>query len=249
MHNVATLVILGSGMSDCFAPEELDFIEGNLNSTVQGHPGKLALLKQNRSVLLSLGRRHLYEGWSLDDVQQTVRRAGGLGARNLIVTNAAGGLNPIFRTGEIMLIQGCLSLMMGAWLVRKEGERSQRELPTGIGTPAFSVERYPSIVRQALERGVGLRSGIYAAVTGPGYETRAEIRMHRRIGADAVGMSTVAEVAAARELGMRVVGLSLITNRLSDSVIIPLDHADVVEQGLLAGRRMRLAIEAALAAL
>jgi purine-nucleoside phosphorylase len=114
---------------------------------------------------------------------------------------------------------------------------------------AFATDLYDAIEAGAMEHGVRLQRGLYAGVLGPSYEARAEIRMLRRMGADAVGMSTLAEVAAANHLPMRIVGLSLITNTLSDTARITLDHEDVVEQGRLARKRMRTAINAAMAVL
>jgi purine-nucleoside phosphorylase len=236
--SIDTLLILGSGMSDCFVPDELEIIS-KIETTVDGHDGRLALLHRNgHTVLISLGRRHLYEGCSVEEVQRTVRLAAELGARNLIVTNAAGGLNPRFRTGDIMLVNDCIGMMLG-----KSIASGATDSPRAGRKDLFATGLYPAIEERAMERGVSLERGVYAGVPGPSYETRAEIRMLRRIGADAVGMSTVAEVHAAMRASMRVVGLSLITNTLSDSVRMPLDHSDVVEQGREARGRMRSVLE------
>lgn len=248
-HGVTSLdalIILGSGMSGCFLPEEYEVVADRGASSVMGHSGRLALLPGR--VLLALGRRHLYEGYDIDEITWMVRQAASLGARWLIVTNAAGGLNPLFRAGEVMLIDDYLAAPLGG----AQALGPERALRRDAGTyPLISSHRegpfdtglYPEIEGRALQEGILLRRGVYAGVTGPSYETRAEIRALRRMGADAVGMSTVAETAAARVLGMRVVGLSLITNVLTDSARILLDHLDVVEQGKLAERGMRGAID------
>lgn len=237
-----TLLILGSGMSSCFLPEEYDIV-GDITSSVEGHPGKLVMLRGDEGVLVSLGRRHLYEGWRVKDIQEIVVAAAARGARNLIVTNAAGGLNPRYRAGDIMLIEGSLGTLLGG----HAGGRQEREDENAGGlfisphrtAEPFATGLYRRIEERALEQGIRLQRGIYTGVLGPSYETRAEIGMLRRMGADAVGMSTVLEAAAARELGMRTIGLSLITNILSDTARIGLDHGDVVEQGRSAAARMR----------
>jgi purine-nucleoside phosphorylase len=245
---LTTLIILGSGMSGCFVADELDIIGDDAAVSVKGHSGKLALQRGTAGeVLLALGRRHLYEGHSPDDVQVTVRYAASLGVRNVIVTNAAGGLNPRFRAGDIMLITDTIGMLTGRHLAMAPSVSEYAER-RGV-MASFATDLYDAIEVGAMEDGILLQRGVYAGVLGPSYETRAEIRMLRRMGADAVGMSTLAEVAAAKQSTMRVVGLSLITNTLSDTARITLDHEDVVEQGRLARKRMRIAIDAAMAVL
>ena len=249
VHSLDALIILGSGMSGCFLPEEYEVVADRGDSSVMGHSGRLALLGGAQDgILLALGRRHLYEGYDRDEITWIVRQAASLGARWLIVSNAAGGLNPLFRAGDVMLIDDYLAAPLGGAQALGPERMPERDagpvpfLSTHRDGP-FATALYPEIERRALQEGVPLRRGVYAGVTGPSYETRAEIRALRRMGADAVGMSTIAETAAARALGMRVTGLSLITNVLTDSARIILDHLDVVEQGKLAERNMRKAIE------
>jgi purine-nucleoside phosphorylase len=252
-RNVAQLgeidaaVVLGSGLSDCFADGELEELGAIEGATVAGHRGRLALWTLDGArILVALGRRHLYEGASAENVTRTVTLAAAAGARHLVVTNAAGGLNPRYGVGDIMLITGLNALMLGSRLPllhigdggSGDGVRSNRG--------ELEQERLVGVLRDALERGVRLQAGVYAAVLGPSYETRAEIRMLRRMGADAVGMSTVPEYVAASRLGMTVTGLSLITNTLSDTARQTLDHSDVVDAGARATRAMRIAIECAL---
>jgi purine-nucleoside phosphorylase len=173
-------------------------------------------------------------------------------------------LNPRFAVGDIMLIRGLSRTMLGnrVPLLQADeaevggyidpGEESSIErLKEAARIDARGIRQFDhaalaAVHARALERGVALREGTYAAVLGPSYETRAEIRMLRMMGADAVGMSTVPEYTAAARLGLDVVGLSLITNTLSDTARQELDHADVVTAGARAARSMRLAIEAAL---
>ncbi len=211
-----------------------------------GHRGMTALIERGgRRVLLSLGRRHIYEGCTGVELTGMVRGAASLGARTLILTNAAGGLDPALRAGDIMMIEDCLATLLGGHTVIAGGS-SGGVTPGARRREIFTMARYDAIDAAALQRGLVLRRGIYAAVPGPSYETRAEIAMLRRMGADAVGMSTVPEAVEGTALGMEVIGLSLITNLLTDTTRVPLDHADVVEQGGAAARRMRWAIEAAL---
>jgi purine-nucleoside phosphorylase len=232
-------------MSGCYAVDELDIIGDDAAVSVKGHSGKLALLRgTDGEVMLAFGRRHMYEGHSLADVQATVRYAHAHGARNLIVTNAAGGLNPRFRAGDIMLITDTIGTLIGRSLAVAPSVSDYAERK-GV-TASFATDLYNAIEAAAMEHAIRLQRGVYAGVSGPNYETRAEIRMLRRMGADAVGMSTIAEVAAVKQSAMRVVGLSLISNMLSDMARVTLDHDDVVEQGRLARERMRQVIDVVL---
>lgn len=251
-QNIDTLVILGSGMSDCYMPDEYEVVDESASGVV-GHAGRLVLLRHGvHAVQASLGRRHLYEGLAMEEVQGIIYRGWELGARNLIVANAAGGIDPRFQAGDIMLIDDYLGSMLGRKIERAGKEKKGANNTHGIfysrhrDGGAFATEIYPAIEHAMLKRGQALRRGVYAGVLGPSYETRAEIRMLRRMGASAVGMSTIPEVTAAWDMGMRIIGLSLIANVLTDSTRVPLDHLDVVEQGRLAQRRMRIAIDTAL---
>lgn len=245
---IDALAVLGSGMGDAFAADELHLLHEGSGGVV-GHAGVLALLAHgNLRVLAALGRRHLYEGYDYGEVVATVRAAAALGARAALLTNAAGGLNPAYRAGDLMLINDTLGSMLGP---RAHGGSERIEAVDHHARPSshFAIERYEAVERAALARGVALHRGTYAAVLGPSYETRAEIRMLRRMGADAVGMSTALEAAEARRLGMDVVGLSLITNTLTDTDRASLDHVDVVRQGELSRGRVRAALDAVLATL
>lgn len=237
-------------MSGCFADDELDVV-GTLGVTVDGHGGGLAFLRAPHPlrVLLSLGRRHLYEGISVAEAQETVRAAAAAGARHLVLTNAAGGLHPGLRVGDVMLITEMITSLVGARL-RGSTIGYPYPIPERSGSMLrMATDLYPAIEDAALDRGVQLRSGVYVGLSGPCYETRAEVRMLRKLGADAVGMSTIVEAAAAAELGLGIVGLSLITNVQSESPADLLDHSHVVQQGLAGGARVRRGVDAALAIL
>lgn len=234
-------------MSGCYLPDEYEVIAESVPG-VPGHAGRLVLLRHgSRGVLVSLGRRHLYEGFAVNEVQEIIRCGRESGARNLILANAAGGIDPRFTAGDIMLIDDYLGGMLGSRIGRLEGDEKmdgpQDLFYSRHRGRVFATEIYPAVEQAMLERGLALRRGVYAGVPGPSYETRAEIRMLRRMGASAVGMSTIPEVTAAWNYGLRILGLSLITNVLTDSDRVPLDHLDVVEQGRLAQLRVRMVMD------
>jgi purine-nucleoside phosphorylase len=187
-------------------------IDGMPEPTIPGHAGEahIGMLHEKRVVAFS-GRFHLYEGRDADDVIYPVVAAAHAGARTIILTNAAGGVNPEYRAGDLMLIVDHLNLTGQNPLV---GE----ELPPGAGARFVDMgDAYAPQLRElarhmAAEYEIVLHDGVYAGLTGPTYETPAEARYLRTIGADAVGMSTVLETIAARALGRNVVGFSLITN-------------------------------------
>lgn len=235
------LLILGSGLGG-FADELEDAVRipyrdipGFPPSTVEGHRGQLVAGRAEGVECLALqGRFHLYEGHEPELLALPVRAAAALGARTLIVTNAAGGVNPAFRAGDLMLIEDHINLMGCNPLIGPV-------IPGDARFPDMS-EPYDRGLREiaervALERRIRLVRGVYLAVAGPSYETPAEVRMFRRLGADAVGMSTVPEVIVARALGVRVLGISLVTNAASGFAEAPLSHADVVAAGAEAAGR------------
>ena len=198
-------------------------------STVVGHGGAL-VVGRSRGVPVAVmkGRVHFYEGYTLEQVVFPVRVLARLGVKTLVVTNAAGAINPSFAPGDLMVIEDHLNLI-GNPLLGPNDE--------GLG-PRFPdmSEAYDRGLRDVAEaacRAAGARShrGVYVSLTGPSYETPAEIRMFRTLGADAVGMSTVPEVIAARHAGMRVVGLSCLTNMAAGVTDRKLDHREVLATG------------------
>jgi purine-nucleoside phosphorylase len=199
-------------------------------SGVTGHAGRLLIGEvQGVPCAVMSGRVHFYEGHDLERVTFPVRVLAGLGVKTLLLTNAAGGINPSFQPGDIMAIEDHLNLV-GANPLR--GPNDER---LGPRFPDLSAVYDPD-ARQALhtaarEVGVSLRQGVYVGLAGPSYETPAEIRMFERLGADAVGMSTVAEAIVARHAGLRTAGLSVITNRAAGLSTAPLSHDEVTEIG------------------
>jgi len=197
---------------------------------VKGHSGRLLVgTIEDLPVMILSGRAHYYEGHGMEEITFPVRVMAQLGVRDLLVTNAAGGIDPKLRPGDFMLLRDHLNLM---------GANPLRPARVGDWDGSFldlSRAYDPGLcrwMRNAARRAkVKLRSGVYAAVSGPSYETPAEIRMFGRLGASAVGMSTVPEVIVARHCGMRVAGLSLITNAAAGISKSEITHAEVLETG------------------
>ncbi len=197
-------------------------------SRVIGHEGRLVVGAVNgRAVAALAGRCHGYEGHDLGAVTFAVRSLGLLGVRTLILTNAAGGINTGFTRGALMVIDDHINLLGGNPLVGPNDDRFGPRFPDM--TEVYSL-RLRTIADQAGKAiNLELPHGVYAALLGPSYETPAEIRYLRTIGADAVGMSTVPEAIAARHMGIDVLGISCITNMTAGVLPQPLDHADVME--------------------
>ncbi len=197
-------------------------------STVEGHAGELLVgTLAGKPVLLMKGRFHMYEGYGAETVSFPVRVMKALGVKTLVVTNAAGGINASFQPGDLMLISDHINFMFKNPLI------GPNDPEVGVRFPDMS-EAYSKRLR-ALARGVGekvgvsFQEGVYAGLLGPTYETPAEIRMLRTLGADAVGMSTVPETIAARHSGIEVLGISCISNMAAGMLDQPLDHAEVME--------------------
>ncbi|MDQ2890278.1 MAG: purine-nucleoside phosphorylase [Gemmatimonadota bacterium] len=195
--------------------------------TVAGHAGQLVIGElSGRNVMIFAGRFHAYEGHPLQLSAYPVRLAHALGARSLFVSNAAGGINTEFASGDLMVIQDHVNLTFASPLTGPS-EAGDVRFPDMSG--AYDAGYRARLHSVAQEQGFTLRDGVYAMLPGPAYETPAEVRMLRTLGADAVGMSTVPEVTMARTLGMRVAGVSCITNLAAGIGTGTLDHAEVLE--------------------
>ncbi|TMC34895.1 MAG: purine-nucleoside phosphorylase [Chloroflexi bacterium] len=230
-------VILGSGLGDLATeiaePAIVPYadIPHFARSTVKGHAGRLIIgLLENVPVVAMQGRFHLYEGYHLQVLTLPVRVMRQLGAHTLIVTNAAGGVNPAYRPGDFMLIRDHINMpgLAGANpLLGPNDERfGGRFPPLAHAYDAQLRALAHSIAASSPE--IMLHEGIYTMVGGPNYETGAELRFLRAVGTDAVGMSTVPEVIVARHAGMQVLGLSLITNTATGNETGEVDHAEVL---------------------
>jgi purine-nucleoside phosphorylase len=199
-------------------------------STAIGHAGQLVVgLCQGTPVAVMAGRVHYYEGYSMEEVVFPVRALGRFGVKILVMTNAAGSVNVQYKPGELMLISDHINYLGTNPLMGPNDER--------LGERFFDMsEAYDPKLREIAEKacwsaGVTVRNGVYIAFTGPSYETPAEIKMCRALGADAVGMSTVPEVIAARHMGVRVLGISCITNMAAGVLKQKLDHREVLAVG------------------
>lgn len=194
-------------------------------STVEGHAGKLVLGDLNgKKVAVMAGRFHYYEGYNLQQVVYPVRILSQLGIKSLIVTNAAGGINKSFVPGDLMLIEDHIN-MLGNPLLGPNYSQLGTRFPDM--SKAYSLHIREIALAAAIKHQIDLKRGVYIALTGPSYETPAEIRMLRVLGADAVGMSTVPEVIAARHIGIEVLGISCITNMAAGILNQPLSHEEV----------------------
>ncbi len=226
-------VILGSGLGNFTdsLPVELkipyDSIPHFPIPSVAGHPGSLVLVRHRRYWMFGLqGRSHLYEGQSMGTVTFPVRLLGILGIRQLVVTNAAGGMNPRFKPGDFMLISDHISSFIPNPLV---GTSWESDGPCFLDMSQCYSPRFRQIAQQCAKHlKLRLREGVYVAVSGPSYETPAEIRLFRRLGGDAIGMSTVPEIIVARQMGLECLGISIITNMAAGLSKRPLSHAEVL---------------------
>jgi purine-nucleoside phosphorylase len=207
------------------------------SSTVQGHAGKLIIgLCGGVDVVFMNGRIHFYEGFSMEAVTLPVRVFSLMGIRSLILTNAAGGTAPHLLPGSLMAVTDHINMMGENPLRGPNDDRFGPRFPdmTGVYTPAY-VEAAHEIAR---EIGVVLFEGVYMAVHGPTYETPAEIRLMRKLGADAVGMSTVPEATVARHCGMNVLAISCITNVAAGLTSAEINHSEVMNVGERAGKQL-----------
>ena len=203
-------------------------------STVVRHPGRLVIGESaGKSVAALAGRVHAYEGHAPDAMAFATRVMGRLGVKRLVLTNAAGGVNTAFSRGALMVIDDHINLLGSNPLAGENDDRFGPRFPDM--TEVYSKRLRRIVDEVAAARGLSVVHGVYAALFGPSYETPAEIRYLRAIGADAVGMSTVPEALAARHMGLEVLGLSCITNMAAGVLPGPLSHADVLE----ASRRVR----------
>ncbi len=197
--------------------------------SVPGHAGKLIIGKaRGRLVTVMSGRVHLYEGWTPQEVVFGVRVLGRLGLKNLILTNAAGGINPAYHRGLLVLLTDHINLQGTNPLLGPNDDEIGPRFPDM--TQAYSLALREFAKAAASEVGVELGEGVYAGLLGPSFETPAEIRYLRAIGADLAGMSTVAETIAARHMGIDVLGISTVTN-MASGMQAELSHAEVLEIG------------------
>ena len=229
-------VVLGSGLGgfadDFENPVAIPYedIPGFVRSTAQGHAGRLVVgTVDSVPVLAMQGRVHYYEGYSLEEVTFPIRTFGLLGVKTLVLTNAAGGINVQLTQGALMVISDHLNLMGVNPLRGPNDERFGPRFPDM--SAVYSPELQELVIDEARAINVEVRRGIYCGLSGPSYETPAEIHLLRALGADAVGMSTVPEAIVARHMGIEVLGISCITNMAAGISDQPIDHAEVMAIG------------------
>jgi len=238
-------VVLGSGLGGVtallddeprrvLAYREIPNVPG---AAVEGHAGELVAgrIGEIPAIVLS-GRAHPYEGYSHREATILLRAVIALGVEIVVLTNAAGGLNPDFEPGDIMLIADHINLSSTNPLIGPNLDRFGVRFPAM--TDAYDA-KLRALARDASDRtGVHLREGVYVMLSGPQYETRAEMRMLRGLGADAVGMSTAHETIVARHAGVRVLAFSLITNKATEDVEVGATHDEVIEMGRIGAERL-----------
>jgi len=239
------VAVLGSGLGDLVElldPEpRVRLAYGDIphvpGGTVAGHAGELVagVVRGTPMVVLS-GRAHPYEGYSHREATLLLRAVLALGTDTVVLTNAAGGLNPDFEPGDVMLIEDHLNLSGDNPLLGPNVDRFGPRFPPM--TDAYDPALRAAAIEAGERTGVALRRGTYVMLSGPSYETRAEMRMLRGLGADAVGMSTVHETIVARHADRRVLGFSLITNKATDDVETGATHEEVIEMGRVGAERL-----------
>ena len=227
-------LILGSGLGDYADQIKIETtinyadIEGFPTSTVAGHKGRFVFGYVGKvPVVIMQGRVHYYEGYPMTDVVLPTRLMGMLGAKKLILTNAAGGVNLNYKPGDFMLLTDHITTAIPSPLIGENPEELGTRFPDM--SEVYSLRMREIIKEEAEKLGISLQEGVYVQFTGPAYETPAEIRMCRTWGGDAVGMSTACEAVAAKHMGMEICGISCITNMAAGISKEPLNHKEVQE--------------------
>lgn len=238
-------IVLGTGLGGLVSEIEIEHeIEyGDLPhfplSTVESHQGKLIFGKINgKNVVAMQGRFHYYEGYTMQQITYPIRVMKFLGVKNLIVSNACGGMNPIFRRGDVMIMIDHINLLGDNPLIGKNEDEFGPRFPD-MSEP-YSLELIKLAEEVALENKVKVQKGVYVAVPGPNLETKAEYRFLRNIGADVVGMSTVPENIVANHMGMKVLGFSIITDECFPESLRAVDVQEIIATAMAAEPKMTL---------
>jgi purine-nucleoside phosphorylase len=241
-------IILGTGLGrlaeriETAAVIDYNEIPGFPLSTVESHSGKLIMgTLGGKFVAAMQGRFHFYEGYSMQQIAFPVRVMYELGATTLLISNASGGLNPLYRRGDLMLIDDHINLLGDNPLIGANDETLGPRFPD-MSEP-YSRELIALAEDVALQAKIPVYKGTYVAVPGPNLETRAEYRFLRTIGADTVGMSTVPEVIVARHMGMRVMGISIITDECFPDSLVPVSVQEIIATASLAEPQMTRIME------
>jgi len=238
-------IILGTGLGglvkDISVEHEIDYsdLPHFPLSTVESHQGKLIFGKiGGKNVVAMQGRFHFYEGYTMQQITYPVRVMKFLGVKNLLVSNACGGMNPIYQRGDIMLMVDHINLLGDNPLIGKNEDEFGPRFPD-MSEP-YNLELIKLAEQVALENKVKVQKGVYVAVPGPNLETKAEYRFLRAIGADVVGMSTVPENIVANHMGMKVLGLSIITDECFPDALKPAKVEEIIAAAMAAEPKMTL---------
>jgi len=240
-------IVLGSGLGE-LADENCDFaipyceIPGFEASTVSGHKSRLVFAKINgKNVVMMQGRFHYYEGHPIQKVVYPIKVMRKLGVKTLILTNAAGGVNPAFGPSDLMVITDHINFMGINPLTGANDDSLGERFPDM--SEAYTPKLIDLTKKTAVSLGIDLQEGVYMAFSGPSYETPAEVRMARTMGADAVGMSTVPEAIVASWAGMKLIGISCICNSAAGVSNVALSHQDVIHAANVAKDRFKLLVK------
>ncbi|TSA29998.1 MAG: purine-nucleoside phosphorylase [Ignavibacteriales bacterium] len=238
-------IILGTGLGglvkDISVEHEIDYsdLPHFPLSTVESHQGKLIFGKiGGKNVVAMQGRFHFYEGYTMQQITYPVRVMKFLGVKNLLVSNACGGMNPIYQRGDIMLMVDHINLLGDNPLIGKNEDEFGPRFPD-MSEP-YNLELIKLAEQVALENKIKVQKGVYVAVPGPNLETKAEYRFLRAIGADVVGMSTVPENIVANHMGMKVLGLSIITDECFPDALKPAKVEEIIAAAMAAEPKMTL---------
>jgi len=244
-ENYEVGIILGTGLGglvkDIEISQEIDYAElpHFPLSTVESHKGKLIFGKiGGKNVVAMQGRFHYYEGYSMKQITYPVRVMKFLGVKNLLVSNACGGMNPLYRRGDLMLMVDHINLLGDNPLIGPNEDELGPRFPD-MSEP-YSLELIDKADEAALENKIKTHKGVYVAVTGPNLETRAEYRFLRGIGADVVGMSTIPENIVAVHMGMNVLGISIITDECFPESLQPVNVEEIIAAAMKAEPKMTL---------
>ncbi len=242
-------LILGTGLGKLAESIEADVVIDYSEiphfprATAIGHRGRLICGSWQGVPLLAMqGRCHLYEGYSWQQVTLPVRIMAALGIKSLIITNASGGLNPKFQAGDVMVMEDHIDLMFRSsigWSESQVAEVNGMARSGRLPRPCYDGQLSAAALQAARRINVPMQTGVYVALTGPTYETRAEYRLLRKIGGDAVGMSTVPEAIMAKRMNMRVLALSIITNLATPDTLAAVTGEGVIETAQLAGANVQ----------
>lgn len=240
-------IVLGSGLGEladeyCSLAIQYSEIPGFEASKVSGHKSRLVFAEINgKKVVMMQGRFHYYEGHPMQKVVFPIKVMKTLGVKTVILTNAAGGVNPAFNPSDLMIITDHINHMNVNPLIGPNDDDMGKRFPDM--SEVYSAELVDLVKKTASKQGIDMQEGVYMAFTGPSYETPAEVKMARVIGADAVGMSTVPEAIVAKWAGMDVIGISCICNSAAGVSTVALSHDDVIHAANIAKDRFKVLVK------